>query len=64
MSFRRVQETLQGVDAGRKAYRLVGDVLVERSVGEVLPAVSTNLEQVGPLCCRQQRHSFDLGVLE
>eukprot|EP00730_Choanoeca_flexa_P017735 TRINITY_DN8573_c0_g1_i4.p1 TRINITY_DN8573_c0_g1~~TRINITY_DN8573_c0_g1_i4.p1 ORF type:complete len:121 (+),score=21.07 TRINITY_DN8573_c0_g1_i4:152-514(+) len=44
--YRRVRDTLQSVDKGRKAYRLVGDVLVERNVGEVLPAVVTNLEQM------------------
>jgi prefoldin subunit 2 len=41
-----VEETLQPLDPSRRAYRLVGDVLVERSVGEVLPSVSTNKENV------------------
>ena len=41
-----VEETLQPLDAGRKAYRLVGGVLVERTVGEVLPSVKTNKENV------------------
>ena len=41
-----VEETLQPIDAGRKAYRLVGGVLVERTVGEVLPSVKTNKENV------------------
>ena len=41
-----VQETLEPLEAGRKAYRLVGGVLVERTVGEVLPSVKTNKENV------------------
>ena len=41
-----VEETLKGVDADRKAYRLIGDVLVERKVSEVLPAVQNNHSQV------------------
>jgi len=41
-----VQETLQPLDAGRKAYRLVGGVLVERTVGEVLPSVKSNKENL------------------
>ena len=30
------------MDAGRRCFRLVGGVLVERTVGEVLPAVERN----------------------
>lgn len=30
---------LQPMDPGRKCFRLIGDVLVERTVGETLPAV-------------------------
>jgi prefoldin subunit 2 len=41
-----VQETLEPLDVGRKAYRLVGGVLVERTVGEVLPSVKSNKENV------------------
>ena len=37
-----VLETLESKEAGRKAYRLVGNVLVERTVGEVLPSVKQN----------------------
>ncbi len=32
-------KTLEGMESGRRAWRLVGDVLVERTVGEVGPAV-------------------------
>lgn len=43
-----VEETLQPLDPSRRAYRLVGEVLVERSVGEVLPSVSANKQNVRP----------------
>ena len=42
-----VIETLKDVDASRKCFRLVGGVLVERTVKEVLPALESNKEQVG-----------------
>ncbi len=35
-----VIKTLQPMDTGRKCFRLVGDVLVERTVGEALPAIT------------------------
>lgn len=41
-----VIETLKDVDPSRKCFRLVGGVLVERTVKEVLPALETNKEQV------------------
>lgn len=41
-----MEETLGPLDASRRAYRLVGEVLVERTVGEVLPSVSTNRENL------------------
>ena len=34
-----VEETLRPLDPSRRAYRLVGECLVERTVGEVLPSV-------------------------
>ncbi|KAG2491930.1 hypothetical protein HYH03_009664 [Edaphochlamys debaryana] len=37
-----VLEALAKVDPGRKCFRLVGDVLVERTVGETMPAVDKN----------------------
>eukprot|EP00586_Coscinodiscus_wailesii_P001923 CAMPEP_0172478604 /NCGR_PEP_ID=MMETSP1066-20121228/2647_1 /TAXON_ID=671091 /ORGANISM="Coscinodiscus wailesii, Strain CCMP2513" /LENGTH=133 /DNA_ID=CAMNT_0013238319 /DNA_START=126 /DNA_END=527 /DNA_ORIENTATION=- len=37
-----VEETLTPLDPKRRAFRLVGGVLVERTVGEVLPSVSSN----------------------
>jgi len=41
-----VVKTLTGLDAGRRCYRLIGGVLVEWTVKEVLPAVQTNLEGI------------------
>jgi prefoldin subunit 2 len=46
---KRVEETLQPLESGRRAYRMVGEVLVERTVGDVLPAVTSNRESVRPL---------------
>lgn len=44
-----VIDTLKEVDEARKCYRMVGGVLVERTVKEVLPALENNKEQVsGP----------------
>jgi prefoldin subunit 2 len=44
--FRLVEETLTPLDVKRRAFRLVGGVLVERTVGEVLPSVVSNRENV------------------
>ncbi|KAG7355423.1 prefoldin subunit domain containing protein [Nitzschia inconspicua] len=41
-----VEDTLKPLDGGRRAYRLVGDVLVERSVAEVLPSITKNKEHL------------------
>ena len=41
-----VEETLKPLDPKRRAYRLVGEVLVERTVQEVLPSVTANRENV------------------
>lgn len=41
-----VIETLKEVAPERRCFRMVGGVLVERTVGDVLPALSTNKEQV------------------
>lgn len=42
-----VIDTLKEVDETRRCYRMVGGVLVERTVKEVLPALENNKEQVG-----------------
>ena len=41
-----VVDTLQPLDPKRKCFRLVSGILVERSVGDVLPAVSENIEGI------------------
>lgn len=43
-----VEDTLKPMERGRRAYRLVGDVLVERTVAEVLPSITKNKENVSP----------------
>ena len=48
--FKLVEETLKPLDASRKAYRLIGGVLVERNVGEVLPSVQSSRENVRKSC--------------
>jgi prefoldin subunit 2 len=39
-----VIETLDGVDESRKCFRMVGGVLVEKTVGDVKPVLKTNHE--------------------
>jgi len=39
-------EALKDIDAGRQCYRLVGGVLMERTVGEVMPALKLNLDRL------------------
>lgn len=41
-----VIDTLKNVDPKRKCYRLVGGILCERSVEEVVPCLVTNEKQV------------------
>jgi chaperonin cofactor prefoldin len=41
-----VMEALQKLDKDRKCFRLVGDVLVERTVGETVPAVLKNRDNL------------------
>ena len=43
---RLVIEALKEVDGDRKCFRMVGGVLVERTVKDVLPAMLNNYEQV------------------
>ncbi|XP_072315049.1 prefoldin subunit 2 [Eucyclogobius newberryi] len=44
-----VIETLKDVDPSRKCFRLVGGVLVERTVKEILPALENNKEQISKI---------------
>ena len=57
-----VEETLKPLDGSRRAYRLVGDVLVERSVQEVLPSVTSNRENVR-LWGLLPRNQVPMGIL-
>lgn len=41
-----VIETLRGVEGGRKCFRMVGGVLVERTVAEVAPELESNQQQL------------------
>ncbi|KAH7945232.1 hypothetical protein HPB49_008471 [Dermacentor silvarum] len=41
-----VAEALQKVDGDRRCYRMVGGVLVERTVKDILPAVERNKENI------------------
>lgn len=41
-----VSEALQKVDGDRRCYRMVGGVLVERTVRDILPAVERNKENL------------------
>ena len=52
-----VLRTLEPLDGGRRCHRLVGDVLVARSVADVLPAVHTNLDNLLAVSwCRRMLH--------
>ncbi|CAF0769944.1 unnamed protein product [Brachionus calyciflorus] len=44
-----VIETLKEVEKERKCFRMIGGVLVERTVGEVLPALEQNRDQITKL---------------
>ncbi len=48
---RLVIETLQGVSPDRRCFRMIGGVLVERTVREVLPALEANRDKVGLGIC-------------
>lgn len=39
---RLVMDTLKNVSTDRKCFRMVGGVLIEKTVAEVLPALQTN----------------------
>ena len=47
--FRLVIETLNDVDPDRKCFRMIGGVLVERTVKEVTPALSNNRDKMTKL---------------
>lgn len=39
-------ETLKDVDKDRTCYRLIGGVLVQKTVGEIVPTLEHNMNQV------------------
>jgi prefoldin subunit 2 len=41
-----VIDTLTPMEQNRKCWRMIGDILVERTVGEFLPAVKNNYDGV------------------
>ena len=41
-----VMAALKPLDSGRKCFRMIGNVVVERTVAEVLPAVEKNRDQI------------------
>ena len=45
---RLVLEALKPLDPSRKCFRMVGSVIVERTVQEVMPAVEKNMNQAPP----------------
>lgn len=55
-----VIKTLEPLDAERKCFRLVGDVLVERTVGEVLPAVKSNRDHLAAVSTGDERSNPQL----
>lgn len=66
-----VVDTLEPLEATRRAYRLVGGVLVERTVGEVLPTVKANqegikqlLEQLGATRASKEKEAAEWKVRE
>ncbi|KXJ15050.1 prefoldin subunit 2 [Exaiptasia diaphana] len=51
-----VIDALKGVDPTRKCFRMIGGVLVERTVGDVLPALENNRVQMGTLVERLKQN--------
>jgi len=46
---RLVINSISKMESGRKAFRLVGGVLIQQTVGEVLPAVTGHQAMVRPI---------------
>mmetsp|Transcript_3092 Transcript_3092/g.10441 ORF Transcript_3092/g.10441 Transcript_3092/m.10441 type:complete len:132 (+) Transcript_3092:158-553(+) len=47
-----VVDAIQPLDKDRKCFRLIGGVLVERTVGEVIPAIARNKEGLDEVTSR------------
>ena len=58
---RLVIDTLKDMEDSRKCFRMVGGVLTERTVGDVLPALRKNEEQLLTLIERLKRQIEDSG---
>eukprot|EP00727_Mastigamoeba_balamuthi_P009095 m51a1_g4808 putative prefoldin subunit 2 (255) ;mRNA; f:129538-131080 len=58
---RMVSEVLKKVEPGRRCYRLVGGVLVERTAGEVLPAIEGNREKITGAIAELQKQLAERG---
>jgi len=56
-----VIETLNGVDGDRKCFRMVGGVLVERTVKEVVPALVNNRDKMGKLITSLEKQLQEKG---
>ncbi|KNC84389.1 hypothetical protein SARC_03382 [Sphaeroforma arctica JP610] len=56
-----VVKTLKTVPGDRKCYRMVGEVLTERTVVEVLPAVETNCAGIKKVMDTLQQQIVDKG---
>lgn len=46
---RLVLDTISKLDSGRRAYRLLGGALVERTVGDITPQIAQNLEGISQI---------------
>lgn len=55
-SHRLVIENLSKLEPERKAFRLIGGVLVQRTVGEILPIVETNYEGIKELISKLEEN--------
>lgn len=56
-------ETLSKLESERRAFRMVGGILVERTVGDVLPTVAQNYEGVSPVPLSALFHAHQEGGL-
>mmetsp|Transcript_27299 Transcript_27299/g.35806 ORF Transcript_27299/g.35806 Transcript_27299/m.35806 type:complete len:140 (+) Transcript_27299:99-518(+) len=50
-----VIESLGGLEGGRKAFHLIGGVLVEQTVSEILPAVTANKDGIVNLLAQMEQ---------
>jgi hypothetical protein len=63
--FSLVIAAMEKLPADRRCFRMIGGVLVERSVGEVLPAVKSNVDKVSKVVCgKGVFHSFTCFALK